>query len=124
MKPPKRLFRNRQPRVADIFGRALAPYPKIHGKPPRSSGNACRQHSWILEDREGEFNDLRCRDCPAIAVACQWCFGNTRAQYPDYKEQGIAVVEECPRCRGKGIIEIVEITLAEVQRLRAKEDGP
>ena len=124
MKPPKRLFRQPKTLIADIFGRALDPCPKISAKPPRFSGNACRQHSWILEDREGQHNDLRCRDCPAIAVACQWCYGNTRAQFPDYKEQGIAVVEECPRCRGNGLIEIVEITLAEVQRLRAKAGAP
>jgi hypothetical protein len=124
MKPPKRLFRRREPLVADIYGRVLGPSPKIPGKPLHSPGNACRQHTWTLEDREGEFNDLRCRDCPAIAVVCQWCFGHTRAQSPDYKEQGIAVVEECPRCRGKGLIEIVEITLAEVQRLGAKAGGP
>ena len=82
-----------------------------------------------LDDDRGHYWDYQCRLCPAIGIECQCCFG-TRFGYggvystdPDHLDRTLPR-EVCPRCAGKGIIEIVEITLAEIQRLRAKAGEP
>jgi hypothetical protein len=116
MKKPKRLFRRRAPRLPDT-----------------GPQTACRdQHEWVNLidmgpecDDQGQYWDYQCQRCPAIGILCQWCFG-TKYGYggcystdPQRFDQ-TKPKEVCPRCRGRGIIEIVEMTLAEVQRLRAK----
>jgi hypothetical protein len=117
MKPPRSIFRSRQRR----------------GVRDSRSTTACAVHQWqsTLEhdDEDGVYYDYLCRLCPAIGIQCQHCFG-TKFGYgglyssdPDRLDRSLPR-EVCPRCAGNGIIEIVEITLAEVQRLRAKAGEP
>ena len=80
-------------------------------------------------DERDHYWDYQCRLCPAIGVECQRCFGkmfvfgSADSSDPDRLDR-TSPRETCPRCQGKGIIEIVETTLAEVQRLRAKDGRP
>jgi hypothetical protein len=118
MKPPRSIFRSRQRR----------------GVRDNGPTTACAEHQWqsTLErddDDDGVYYDYQCRCCPAIGIECQRCFG-TKYGYggvycsdPERLDRTLPK-EVCPRCAGKGIIEIVEITLAEIQRLRAKAGEP
>jgi hypothetical protein len=120
MKKPKRLFRRRDSHTPDPGAQIACP----------------DQHQWVSctdlgpdYDDRGHYWDYQCRLCPAIGVECQWCFGTrfghdgVYSTNPDHLNQTLPR-EVCPRCAGNGIIEIVEITLAEIQRLRAKAGEP
>jgi hypothetical protein len=120
MKRPKRLFRRRGTPTAHLPAHTACP----------------DQHQWVSTtdlgpdyDDRGHYWDYQCRLCPAIAVQCQWCFGSKfgyggfYSSDPDHLDHTLPR-EVCPRCQARGIIEIVEIALAEVQRLRAKAGEP
>jgi hypothetical protein len=116
MKMPRRLFRRIRPRPPDLRSRPACP----------------EQHQWVDPadiapdyDQQRNYWDYQCRLCHAIGIQCQWCLGTKYGHggiYSTDPEQldRTQPKEVCPRCHGKGIIEIVEITLNEVQRLRAK----
>ena len=118
MKPPKSIFRAR-PRWG----------VRDDGPTP-----ACSVHRWLStldrdEAEDGVYYDYQCRLCRAIGIECQRClgtgygYGGLYSTDPELLDRTLPK-QVCPRCDGKGIIEIVEITLAEVQRLRAKAGEP
>ena len=117
MKPPKSIFRSR----------------KRWGVRDDGPTPACSVHQWLStlyrdEAVDGTYYDYQCRLCSAIGIECQCCLGSGDTYALSSTDpSGLDKTkpkEVCPRCAGKGIIEIVEITLAEVQRLRAKAGEP
>lgn len=70
-------------------------------------------HNWI-QAHECAIVTRICHHCPAIGAPC-----------PEHETfDGELIVDarrRCPRCRGTGTIELVEIALADVKRLRVIE---
>jgi hypothetical protein len=81
----------------------MQPQPKP-GPPP-----ACPRlrHEWARDGGRGV--GLRCKRCPAVGVVCPDCDG--RREIDDVSS---FYKIPCPRCGATGIVEVVEITAAEV----------
>jgi hypothetical protein len=89
----------------------MQPQPKP-GPPP-----ACPRlrHEWARDGGRGV--GLRCKRCPAVGVVCPDCDG--RREIDDVSS---FYKIPCPRCGATGIVEVVEITAAEVEILRRDQN--
>jgi hypothetical protein len=73
------------------------------------------RHHWI--DDGATLTGFACKHCPAIAVECCACGGGGVIEDDD------DYTVECPACHGAGYVEVVAITLDEVNRLRSPTDA-
>jgi hypothetical protein len=97
--------------AARILPMQPQPQPKP-GPPP-----ACQRlrHEWARDHDRGV--GFRCRCCPAVGVVCPGCDGRRDVDSPS----SFARIP-CGRCGAVGILEVVEITAAEVAVLVRDQD--
>ncbi len=67
------------------------------------------RHHWI--DDGDNLTGWSCKHCEAIAVECMACAGTGDGDY-------LLGDNKCEACHGEGIVEVVAISLEEVERLR------
>ena len=69
-------------------------------------------HDWV-DAPDAAIVARRCVHCPAIGAPCPECGGGGR-----YFDSDVRADRHCNRCRGTGTIEVVEVSLGEIDRLR------